>query len=140
MNLTSILASTPHASTPLNEAYLPVLVMLVIAIGFAVVNLLLSWFLGRRRPNTVKLEPYECGVPTIGSARSQFSVRFYLVGLLFVLFDMEIVYIIAWALSMRENAAVPGFVPFAMVLMGVYMIILFVGLLYEWKKGALTWN
>jgi NADH-quinone oxidoreductase subunit A len=79
-------------------------------------------------------------VPTIGSARSQFSVRFYMVGLLFLLFDMEVVYIIAWALSMRANAGVPGFVPFSMALMGIYMIILFVGLLYEWKKGALTWN
>jgi NADH-quinone oxidoreductase subunit A len=135
MSPTSLLASTP-----LNEAYLPVLVMLVIAIGFAVVNLILSWVLGRRRPNPVKLEPYECGVPTIGSARSQFSVRFYMVGLLFLLFDMEVVYIIAWALSMRANAGVPGFVPFSMALMGIYMIILFVGLLYEWKKGALTWN
>lgn len=122
------------------EAYLPVLVMLVVALGFAGVNLLLSWFLGRRKPNPVKLEPYECGVPTIGSARAQFNVRFYLVGLLFLLFDMEIVYMITWALSVRENAAVPGFIPFAMGLMFVYMAILTVGLLYEWKKGALTWN
>lgn len=122
------------------EAYLPVLVMLVIAVGFAVVNLLLSWFLGKRKPNPTKLEPYECGVPTVGSARGQFNVRFYLVGLLFLLFDMEIVYMITWALSVRENAAVPGFIPFAMGLMFVYMGILTVGLLYEWKKGALTWN
>jgi NADH-quinone oxidoreductase subunit A len=128
------------ASTSINEAYLPVLVMLVIAVGFAIVNLLLSWYLGRRRPNPVKLEPYECGVPTIGSARGQFNVRFYMVGLLFLLFDMEIVYIIAWALSVRENADIPGFLPFSMVLMAVYMVILTVGLLYEWKKGALTWN
>jgi NADH-quinone oxidoreductase subunit A len=128
------------ASTSINEAYLPVLVMLVIAIGFAIINLLLSWYLGRRRPNPVKLEPYECGVPTIGSARGQFNVRFYLVGLLFLLFDMEIVYIVAWALSVRENAAVPGFIPFSMSLMAIYMVILLVGLLYEWKKGALTWN
>ena len=124
----------------LAEAYLPVVVMLVIAIGFAGVNLLLSWYLGKRKPNPVKSEPYECGIPTVGSARGQFFVRFYLVGLLFLLFDMEIVYMITWALSVRENAAVPGFIPFAMGLMFVYMAILAVGLLYEWKKGALTWN
>ena len=128
------------AYTPLNEAYLPVALMLVIAVGFAVTNLILSRFIGKQKPNKVKLEPYECGVPTIGSARSQVNVRFYLVALLFLLFDMEIIYIITWALALRANAAIPGFVTFGLGLMGVYMVILFVGLLYEWKKGALTWN
>ncbi len=128
------------AATPINEAYLPVVIMLVIALGFAVSNLILSWFLGNRKPTDVKLEPYECGVPTIGSARSQVNVRFYLVALLFLLFDMEVIYIIAWALSVRQNAAVPGYMPFAMILMGIYMVILLIGLLYEWKKGALTWT
>lgn len=79
-------------------------------------------------------------MPTIGSARSQVNVRFYLVALLFLLFDMEVIYIIAWALSVRQNAAVPGYMPFAMILMGIYMVILLIGLLYEWKKGALTWT
>ncbi len=128
------------ASTSISEAYLPVLVMLVVAVGFAVVNLILSRVLGIRKPNDVKLEPYECGVPTIGSARTQVNVRFYLVALLFLLFDMEVIYIIAWALSVRQNAAVAGFMPFAMILMAVYMAILLVGLLYEWKKGALSWT
>jgi len=128
------------AMTPTRDAYIPIAVMAVVAIGFAISNLILSWFLGKRKPNPVKLEPYECGVPTIGSARAQVNVRFYLVALLFLLFDMEIVYIIAWALAVRQNAAVPGFMPFSMVLMAVYMVILFAGLLYEWKKGALTWN
>lgn len=130
----------PLAYTPIAEAYIPILIMVLIALGFAVVNLFLSWFLGTRKPNPVKLEPYECGVPTVGSARQQVNVRFYLVALLFLLFDMEIVYLITWALAVRQNAAVPGFMPYAMVLMLIYMVILFVGLLYEWKKGALTWN
>jgi len=128
------------AASTIAEAYLPVAVMLVVAVGFAVVNLILSSILGRKKPTTVKLEPYECGVPTIGSARSQVSVRFYLTALLFLLFDMEVIYIIAWALAVRQNAAVAGFVPFAMILMAVYMVILLVGLLYEWKKGALKWT
>jgi len=128
------------ANVSIRDAYLPVLVMLVIAIGFAVSNLILSFLLGRKNPNPVKSEPYECGVPAIGSARSQVNVRFYLVALLFLLFDMEIIYIISWALSVRANAAVPGFIVYGMGLMAVYMVILFIGLLYEWKKGALTWT
>jgi NADH-quinone oxidoreductase subunit A len=122
------------------KAYIPALVMLVIAVVFAVGSFTASFFIGKHKPNAVKGEPYECGVPTIGSARAQVNVRFYLVALLFLLFDMEVIYIIAWALSVRQNAVVPGFMTFGMGLMGVYMAILFVGLLYEWKKGALTWN
>lgn len=126
--------------TSLAEAYVPVLVMLVIAVGFAAASLILSWFLGKKKPSEVKMEPYECGVPTIGSARQQINVRFYLVALLFLLFDMEVIYIIAWAVVVRHHAAVPGFVGFGMALMGIYMAILLIGLLYEWKKGALSWK
>ena len=134
------LSFTEFSATSISEAYIPILIMLVIGIGFAISNLILSFFLGKKKPNKVKSEPYECGVPAIGSARSQVNVRFYLVALLFLLFDMEIIYIISWALAMRQNAAVPGFIPFGMGLMAVYMVILFVGLLYEWKKGALSWT
>lgn len=130
----------PLAGTSISEAYLPILIMILVAVGFAVSNLILSWVLGTRKPNETKLEPYECGVPTIGSARQQINVRFYLVALLFLLFDMEIIYLIAWALAVRENVAVSGFMTFGMGLMAVYMLILTVGLLYEWKKGALTWT
>lgn len=128
------------ANTPISEAYIPILLMFCVAAGFAVTNIILSWVLGRKRPNAVKSEPYECGVPTVGSARSQVNVRFYLVALLFLLFDMELIYIITWALALRQNAGVPGFVFYGMGLMGFYMIILFLGLLYEWKKGALSWT
>jgi NADH-quinone oxidoreductase subunit A len=128
------------SASSIAEAYVPVLIMLLVALGFAVANLILSWVIGRRKPSAVKLEPYECGVPTIGSARQQVNVRFYLVALLFLLFDMEIIYIITWAIAVRANAGVAGFVPFGMAVMGIYMAILLVGLLYEWKKGALSWN
>lgn len=128
--------------TPLDQAYLPVLVMLVIAVGFFLFNLIVSPLLGKIKPNEAKQEPYECGIPTVGSARVQVFVRFYLVALLFLLFDMEVVYIVIWALAMThaENAAVPGFVGFSMFVMLCYMTILLVGLIYEWKKGALNWN
>jgi NADH-quinone oxidoreductase subunit A len=133
---------SPLAYTPIEQAYLPVLAMLVVAVGFYLFSLIVSPLLGKNKPNTAKLEPYECGIPTVGTARVQVFVRFYLVALLFLLFDMEIVYIIIWALAMtnQANAAVPGFVPYAMVVMAAYMVILLVGLAYEWKKGALNWN
>ncbi len=116
--------------------------MLVIAVGFGIFNLIVSPLLGKIKPNPAKQEPYECGIPTVGTARIQVFVRFYLVALLFLLFDMEIVYIVVWALAMTDkaNAAVPGFVAYSMVVMAVYMSILLIGLVYEWKKGALEWN
>lgn len=130
------------AYTPLEQAYLPVLLMLVVAVGFMLFTLVVSPLLGKSKPNAAKLEPYECGIPTVGTARVQIFVRFYLVALLFLLFDMEIVYIIVWALAMthQENAMVPGFVAYSMIVMLCYMVILLVGLIYEWKKGALNWN
>ena len=128
--------------TPLEQAYVPVLVMLVIAVGFGIFNLVVSPLLSKQKPNAAKLEPYECGIPSVGTARVQVFVRFYLVALLFLLFDMEVVYIIVWALAMTHpaNAAVPGFIGFSMLVMLLYMVILLVGLVYEWKKGALNWN
>lgn len=130
------------AYTPLEQAYLPVLAMLVVAVGFAIVTLFVSPLLGKSKPNEAKLDPYECGIPVVGTARVQVFVRFYLVALLFLLFDMEVVYIVLWALAMTNpaNAQIPGFVGFSMVVMVVYMVILLVGLLYEWKKGVLNWN
>jgi NADH-quinone oxidoreductase subunit A len=135
----TLLASKNSAAT-LEEVYLPVLVMVVVSVGFGLFNLVASWFLGKRKPNPVKLEPYECGVPTVGTARVQVFVRFYLVALLFLLFDMEIVYVVAWALAMKQNIALPGFFAYSTIVMVVYMVILVVGLLYEWKKGALNWT
>ncbi len=135
-----LLLASGNASATLAEAYLPVLVMVVIALGFGAFNLVASWFIGKRRPTDVKLEPYECGVPTVGTARVQVFVRFYLVALLFLLFDMELVYLLAWAIAVRANADLPGFFAYSTVVMAAYMVILLVGLLYEWKKGALTWT
>jgi NADH-quinone oxidoreductase subunit A len=130
------------AHTSIEQAYLPVLAMLFIAVAFGVGNLIVSPLLGRQKPNPVKSEPYECGMPTVGTARVQVFVRFYLVALLFLLFDMEIVYIVIWALAMTNpaNASIDGFVVFSLLVMATYMTILLIGLVYEWKKGALNWN
>lgn len=130
------------AYTPMEQAYLPVLVMLVVAIGFYSFSMIVSPLLGKNKPNDAKLEPYECGIPTVGTARIQVFVRFYLVALLFLLFDMEVVYIVIWALAMTHpaNAMEPGFVAYSMVLMLIFLGVVLVGLIYEWKKGALDWN
>jgi NADH-quinone oxidoreductase subunit A len=134
------LLATGQAPATLAEAYLPVVLMVVVAVGFGMFNLVASWYLGKRKPNAAKLEPYECGIPSVGTARIQVFVRFYLVALLFLLFDMELMYIIAWAIATRAHAAVPGFFAYSSSVMLVYMVILLVGLVYEWKKGALTWS
>jgi NADH-quinone oxidoreductase subunit A len=104
--------------------------------------MIVSPFFGKNKPNPAKLEPYECGIPTVGTARVQVFVRFYLVALLFLLFDMEIVYIVVWALAMTNpaNAQMPGFIWYSMLVMFAYTVILLVGLVYEWKKGVLNWN
>ena len=128
--------------TPLDQAYIPVLVMMVVALAFGLGTMVVSPFFGKIKPNPAKQEPYECGIPTVGTARIQVFVRFYLVALLFLLFDMEIVYIVVWALAMTNpaNAQVPGFVWYSMLVMFAYTVILLVGLVYEWKKGVLNWN
>jgi NADH-quinone oxidoreductase subunit A len=137
MNLMTMLAFTP-----IEQAYIPVLAMLILAVGFYSFVMIVSPLLGKMKPNKAKLEAFECGIPAVGTARAQVFVRFYLVALLFLLFDMEIIYIIAWALAMThpQNAMVPGFVIFSMIVMVSYLTILLVGLIYEWKKGALNWN
>lgn len=117
------------------ELYTPLLVMLVVALGFATASMLLGDLIGLKAPNNVKDEPYECGVEPIGTARIQVPVKFYLVCLLFLLFDVETAFILTWALYFAANTTL-----YAFVAMAIFMGILVVGLLYEWKKGALKWQ
>jgi NADH-quinone oxidoreductase subunit A len=117
------------------ELYIPITIMILIAIGFAVVSMFLGDLIGLKAPNKVKNEVYECGIETIGSARVQVPVKFYLVCLLFLLFDVETAFILTWALYFNAN---PSLIPFVAML--VFMGILVLGLLYEWKKGALKWQ
>jgi len=116
------------------ENYLPILLFLVIGVLVGAGPLLLGFVLGPRRPDPEKDSPYECGFEAFESARMKFDVRYYLVAILFILFDLEIAFLFPWAVVL-EDLGVFGF--WAMVL---FLAILVVGFLYEWKKGALEWE
>jgi len=115
------------------DAYIPVLVFLLVAIGFAVVLLVVAWSVAPSRYNRVKLEPYECGIEPATDARDRYSVRYYLVAMLFVIFDIETVFLFPWAVIM-DNLLV-----FGLIEMFVFLGILIVGYAYAWRKGALEW-
>ena len=114
--------------------YLPILVLLLLAGAFAAGNLLLSLLLGPRHPNPEKLSPYECGMVPVGTARERFSVKFYLVAMFFIVFDMEIVFLYPWAVAFR------GLGWTGLAGMGTFMLILLVGYYYIWQKGGLEWQ
>ncbi len=114
--------------------YLPLLMYFVLASGFAVAVVTLSYIIGYRRPTRAKLSPYECGMAPIGDARGRFSVKFYLVAMLFILFDVEAVFLYPWAVILRELKM------FGFYEMLVYIGIVLVGFFYIWKKGALDWG
>ncbi len=116
------------------ENWIPVLVFLILVTGFAVVSLFGSWLLGMRKPRPEKLVPYECGMQPVGTARERFSVKFYLIAMLFLLFDIEAVFFFPWAVVYRE-----------LKLFGFFEMLLFIaailgGYIYIWKKGALEWE
>ncbi len=115
-------------------SYLPILLLMLLAAGFALATLLLSSVLGPRRPSKDKLSPYECGIDPVGSARERFSVKFYLVAMLFIIFDIEIVFLYPWAVILNSLKL------FGLVEMIFFLGILLVGLLYVWKKGGLEWT
>ena len=114
--------------------YLPILILVGLAALFAGGSILLSALLGPRRPTIEKLSPYECGVEPVGSARDRFSVKFYLVAMLFIIFDMEIVFLYPWAVVYKEFKA------FGLAAMGTFLLILLIGFFYVWKKGGLEWD
>ncbi|MGE5177054.1 MAG: NADH-quinone oxidoreductase subunit A [Hyphomicrobiales bacterium] len=115
-------------------AFIPILIMVVIAIGFAAFTLAASYFLGRRVNDPAKLLPYECGITPVGSARERFHTRFYLVAMLFIVFDLETVFLYPWAVVQRQLQV------FGLIEMSIFMVILLLGLVYVWGKGALEWD
>jgi NADH-quinone oxidoreductase subunit A len=115
-------------------SYLPLLLHFIIAFVVAGAIVTLSWLIGQHKPNRAKMSPYECGVPPVGDARERFSVRFYLVAMLFILFDVEAVFLYPWAIILRELKM------FGFWEMLVYVGIVLVGLFYVWKKGVLDWG
>ena len=114
--------------------YLPILIFLCVAAAIGGVLIVLGFLLGPNRPDAAKNSPYECGFEAFEDARMKFDVRYYLVAILFILFDLEIAFLFPWAVSLRDIGA-SGF--WAMML---FLTILVVGFVYEWKKGALDWE
>ena len=114
--------------------YFPILVFLVMSVGMAVVLLLAGGVLGPSRPDAEKNSPYECGFEAFEDARMQFDVRYYLVAILFIIFDLEIAFLFPWAVVL-EDIGMAGF--WAMI---VFLALLTIGFIYEWKKGALEWE
>ncbi len=122
------------ASEELLIEYLPILLFLVIAAGLSAMMVLASLIVGKRNPDKDKLSAYECGFDAFDDARSKFDVRFYLVAILFIIFDLEIAFLFPWAISLGEIGL------FGFWSMMVFLGILTVGFIYEWKKGALDWE
>src|SRR2546425_93336 len=119
--------------------YIPLLIhgcLVALLAGFLVA---LSWFLGKRRPTRAKLMPYECGMAPTGDARSRFSVKFYLVAMLFILFDVEAVFLYPWAVIFR-GLVKQGLGMFGFWEMMIYIAIVLAGFWYVWKKGVLDWS
>jgi NADH-quinone oxidoreductase subunit A len=116
------------------QEYLPILIFLVIAAAIGVVLLGLGFLIGSGVKDDDKLSPYECGFEAFEDSRMKFDVRYYLVAILFIIFDLEIAFLFPWAVSLD---AVGGF---GLIAMGIFLAVLVVGFIYEWRKGALEWD
>jgi NADH-quinone oxidoreductase subunit A len=114
--------------------YIPVLIFLGVAAGIGLLLMALGFLIGSGRKDEEKLSPYECGFDPFDDSRMKFDVRYYLVAILFIIFDLEIAFLFPWAVSLDAIGA------FGLVAMGIFLAILVVGFIYEWKKGALEWD
>ena len=114
--------------------YLPILLFLFVSTGLGIVLLVMGWVLGPRRPDAEKLSPYECGFEAFEDARMQFDVRYYLIAIQFIIFDLEIAFVFPWAVNFR-NLGIVGLTE-----MGIFISLLVLGFVYVWKKGALEWE
>ena len=114
--------------------YLPILLFLFVSTGLGIVLLIMGWALGPKRPDAEKLSPYECGFEAFEDARMQFDVRYYLIAIQFIIFDLEIAFVFPWAVNFR-NLGIIGLTE-----MGIFIGLLVLGFVYVWKKGALEWE
>jgi NADH-quinone oxidoreductase subunit A len=114
--------------------YFPILIFLIIAGGVASAMVAASYVVGRQRPDSEKLSPYECGFEPFEDARIRFDVRYYLVAILFIIFDLEVAFLFPWAVSLGDIGL------FGFWSMLLFLAVLTVGFIYEWKKGALEWE
>ena len=115
------------------SAYIPIAIFVVVATGFAVFTIVFASLIQSSKYNKVKLEPYECGIEPATDARDRYSIRYYLVAMLFVIFDVETVFMFPWAVVLERLGI------FGLIEMVVFLLILVVGFIYAWKKGALEW-
>ena len=116
------------------EPYLPVILFILVGVAVGVAPQAIGFLLGPRRPDAAKNSPYECGFEAFEDARMKFDVRYYLVAILFILFDLEIAFLFPWAIVLQDIGW------FGFVAMMIFLSILVVGFIYEWKKGALEWE
>tara|TARA_Y100000590_G_C14916737_1_gene712266 strand:- start:75 stop:443 length:369 start_codon:yes stop_codon:yes gene_type:complete len=114
--------------------YFPIILFLIIALGLSVAFIILNYLLSPKNPDPEKLSAYECGFEPFEDSRMEFDVRFYLVAILFIIFDLEIAFLFPWAISLSKI----GFLGY--ISMMIFLFILTVGFIYEWKKGALDWE
>ena len=119
--------------------FFPILLMFVVAAGFAASQILATQLFGQRKQTPTKLMPYECGKDPVGSARERFSVKFYLIAMIFILFDIEVIFLVPWAVIFKKFAA-GGFGTLVYAEMMIFVALLFVGYIYVWKKGAFDWG
>ena len=127
------------------KEYIPILIVFIFVAGFAVTNIVLSHVVGKRKNTRAKLMPYECGMDPVGSAHQRFSVKFYLIAMLFILFDIEAVFLLPWAVVFKtmlgaltsNGQPARSFVFFEMM---IFIAVLLVGYIYVWKKGLFEWN
>jgi NADH-quinone oxidoreductase subunit A len=115
------------------QGWLFLLLLIALGAGFAAVSVALSMVLGPSKPTPEKAAPYECGMPPVGDARERQSVKFYLVAMIFLLFDIELAFVYPWALALRDLGW-PGFIQLA-----IFVLLLLAGYVYVWRKGALDW-
>ena len=121
--------------------YLPILLMFIVAGGFAVGNIVLSQFVGQSKRTRTKMMPYECGKDPVGTARERFSVKFYMIAMIFILFDIEVIFLMPWAVVFKTLASPAyGLRTLVYVEMMVFVVLLLAGYVYVVKKGAFNWN
>ena len=116
------------------QSYIPVFLFVLVASGFAIFTIVFAKLVHASKPNAIKLEPYECGIEPVGDARDRYSIRYYLIAMLFVIFDVETVFMFPWAVALDRLAL------FGLIEMLVFLFILVVGYFYAWKTGALEWQ
>ncbi len=136
-SLTQELAQTTQAISSaefVSAQYFPILLFLVVAIGLSCVIMIIPFILNKRHADKEKLSPYECGFEGEGKVRNEFDVQFYLVAILFIIFDLEIAFLFPWAISLGKIGA------FGFWSMMVFLTLLTIGFIYEWKRGALEWK